>query len=445
MPEVTSNPLTIPTPAVPAGTQAAPVVTTPQRKAVERGMRQEGVINQMREQALERAKVAGRTAQQHVDMINAATLAAVASAVKNPTAPIVDPNAAPSAAPIAANPPAAPAPTPAAATAAPVAAPAAPPTLPVAAQPPAPPVAPSPAVPPAPVEPPKPTFANKAVEVSWNTIRETERQITAQRAQFQQEKAAFEAEKTKLQQPSQELQQLQNGLKTNLAGTLRALGFTAQHAAEAALALNGTPAQAPTPPPAVPPSLPPSAPIPRNAEPPPEVAQMRSQVQQLTDTVLTLQNVIITQQYGTEMSKPEFELLRAMPDALDRAIEAWKSHHAATGKALSVNDACAKAQEELVAAKRAEFERLNSNPAWSKALGSTAQPLAGSAPATTPTPAAPGASTDITSLSSNLAPGGPVPPVTVAPTRQWLPPDEMRRQQAIERARKAGETAGLTR
>ena len=440
------NPLVVPSPVnrdAPAGTQAAPVVTTPARKAVERGMRQEGVINQIREASLERAKIAGRTAQQHVDMVNAAALAAVGAALDHAAAPsVVAPAAAPAVAPENPTPP--PSASVATPSSAPVAvAPVAVPSAPTLT-PPTPSVA-SPAAPPgaSPSSELPPKFPNKQVEVSWNTIRESEKQIVAQRAQFQQEKAAFEAEKAKLTAPNpelQNLQQLQQGLKTNLAGTLKSLGYTAPQIAEVAVALNGTPAQAPVAQPVQQGLVPQQPPVPQRAEPSPELVELRQQVQQLSQTALTLQNVIITQNYNAELSKPEFELLRTMPDALDRAIGAWQTHHGATGKALSIAEACGRAQEELVAAKKAEFERLNSNPAWSKALGSTAQPSAGSAPAPSPATGAPSAQPPITSISANLAPGGPVPPVTAQPT-QWLPPEQRRQAEAIERARKAGETS----
>ena len=410
-------------------------------------MRQEGVINQMREASLERAKIAGRTAQQHVDMMNKAALEAVGAALKAPVAvpasevPVANPTqsspasaAQPSSVPAAVAPPAvvsAPISNvsqPPAAAPVPQAVPQATPVTQVAEQ---------------------PKFQNKQVEVSWNTIRESEKQIAAQRAQFLQEKASFEAEKVKLMAPNPELQtlqQLQQGLKSNLAGTLKSLGYNAAQIAEVALSLNGTPAQQQQP--VVQPVQQPQWQQPASAkpaEPPPEIAELKAKYAQLEQTALTLQNFVITQQYNSELAKPEFELLRAMPDALDRAIGAWQSHHTATGRPLSTQEACARAQEELVAAKKAEFERLNSNPAWSKALGSLAQPSGAPPTASMAQSGEPGAAPAITSLSANLAPSGPVPPVTATPATQWLPPDEQRRLQAIERARKAGESAQLAR
>ena len=277
------NPLLIPTPATPAapsGTQAAPLVVTPALSAVKNGMRQEGVIQSIRQASLERAKQAGRAAND----IELARLAELHAPIQIPGASA----ALPSAEQVAQAPVSAPAAS--AVAVAPVEAPQAP-------------------------APAAQTFQNKTVEVTWKAIQESEKRIASERSKLAQEVEAFRADQAKGTQPAQELQTLQARLRAEPIAVLQQAGLTPQQIAQALLASQGqalgvAPQAALASPSAAQPASwqTPKAAAQVSAPPTAEVAELRKTVERLTQDLGATQNFLVQRVYQDELSKPETKL-----------------------------------------------------------------------------------------------------------------------------------------
>lgn len=332
----------------------------------------------------------------------------------------------PSGAPASAPPPPTPPPAAPAAVPAPVPAPQPTPSPGVAPAPST--AAPAPAAPSAPTPtapaPDPTTNMTPAQKNAWQLINDRERAISEQRTQFKHDQDALAAQSAELTR----LKALEDRLRGEPTAVLRQYGWADDRLAQHLITQHegagaASPAAAPPPP----------APTPAPQQPAP---QGPTREDYLEDAVVMLS-------YKLEAQGPEFELIRSEPNGVRRAVNRALQHQAATGVALTPQQALGMVQDELVTEYNELIARRQSDPRWQRATGLTGAPapIADGQPGTSQGQsfaAAPGQEPALTSITNDVSASAALPPI---PEDRLLTPAERRERarQAMARARAANQ------